>query len=114
MNVLMAHEITAGYKIVIVKEEGDTSHMNKAYDPQVPKYKNTHISAAVHALSPDLGLKMDRWYLISMAINDWNSTKKDSWIDSFKKVNMDPHTCVPFNVCIQNLMTVHLSVLKIV
>ena len=77
MNVLMAHEITAGYKIVIVKEEGDTSHMNKAYDRQVSKDHNTHICAAVHAISPDLGLKIDHWYLISMAIHDGNSIKKD-------------------------------------
>ena len=72
----MAHEINARCKTLVVKEEGDTSHMNKAYGLQVSKDEKKHIRADVHALSPSLGIKMDQWYLISMSIIDWNRIKK--------------------------------------
>ena len=36
-NVHAANEIFAKYKILVVKEEGDTSHTNQAYDQDVAK-----------------------------------------------------------------------------
>ena len=84
------------YKMLVIKEEGDTSQVNQVYDQQVAKDDKMHMRAAVDALSPALGLKMDQWYLITIAIDAQNQIKKDSWIDLFKKVNMHPQTRVPF------------------
>ena len=36
VNVLNAHEIFAEFKIMVMKEEGDKSHVCQAYDHQVP------------------------------------------------------------------------------
>ena len=41
--------------------------------------------AAADELSPDLGIKMDQWYLIPIVVHAQNRIKKESWIDSFKK-----------------------------
>ena len=103
VNVLRTHEIFSRNKMLVIKEEGDTSQVNQAYDQQVAKDDKTHMRAAVDALSPALGMKMDQWYLIVIAIHAQNRIKKESWIDSFKKVNMHPHTRVPFNEWIKKL-----------
>ena len=41
--------------------------------------------------------------MIAIAINAQNCIDKDSWIDSFKKVNMHPHTRSNFDVWIGKL-----------
>ena len=81
----------------------DTSHVCQAYDQQVEKYDKTHIRAALNMLNPVLGQSMDQCYLIAIAINDQHCIKKESWIDSFKNVNMHPHTRSNFDVWIRKL-----------
>ena len=46
---------------------------------------------------------MDQWYLIDIATNAQNCIKKESCIDSFKKVNMHHHTRSTFDVWIRKL-----------
>ena len=60
VNLPKSHEIIARYKIIIIKEEGNTYHVNQAYDQQVEKYNKKLMRAAVDALSTDLGIKMDQ------------------------------------------------------
>ena len=54
--------------------------------------------AAPDMLNSVFGQSMDQCYLISISINAHNCIKKESWIDSFKKVHMHPHTRSTFDV----------------
>ena len=103
VNALNAHEIFAEFKIMVIKEEGDTSHVCQSYDQQVAKDDKTHMRAALNMLYPFLVQSMDQWYSIAISINAQNCIKKESCIDSFKKVNMHPHTRSTFDVWTRKL-----------
>ena len=53
--------------------------------------------AAIDALDPTLGIKTNQWHLIFINIYAQNQITKESWIDSFNKVNMHPQALLPFN-----------------
>ena len=76
VNVLNAHEIFAEFKIMVIKEEGDKSHVCQAYDQQVAKDDKTHMRAALNMLNPALVQSMDQWYLIAIATNARDCIKK--------------------------------------
>jgi len=76
VNVFEAHDFFAKEKILVIKEEGDTSHVNQAYDQQVAKDDKTFMRTAVEALNPVLRQKMDQWYLIVIAIHAQNCIEK--------------------------------------
>ena len=88
---------------MVIKEEGDTSHVCQAYDQQVEKDNKTHMRAALNMLNPVICQSMDQWYLIDIAMNAQNCIKKESCIESFKKVNMHPHTRYTFDAWIRKL-----------
>ena len=44
---------------------------------------------------------MYQWYLIAIAINAQNFINEESWIDSFKNINIHPHTRSTFDVWIR-------------
>ena len=83
---------------MVIKEEVDTSHVCQAYDQQVAKDDKTYMRAALNVLNPVLSQSMYQWYLIYISVKAHNCIKKESWIDSLKKVNMHPHTCSTFDV----------------
>ena len=58
VNVLNAHEIFAEFKIMVIKEEGDTSHVCQAYDQQVAKDDKTNMHADFNMLKPVIGKSM--------------------------------------------------------
>ena len=72
VNVLNAHDIFAEFKIMVIKEEGDKSHVCQAYDQQVAKDDKTHMRATLNMLNHVLGKRMDQWYLIAIANNAQN------------------------------------------
>ena len=51
VNALNAHEIFAEFKIMVIKEEGDTSHVCQAYDKQVAKDDKMHMRADLNMLN---------------------------------------------------------------
>ena len=53
--------------------------------------------ADVDALAPTLRIKMNQWHLIFITIYAQNQNTKESWIDSFNKVNTHPQARVHFN-----------------
>ena len=59
MNVLESPKGFFLPKILVIKEEGDTSNVNQACDQQVVKDDKTTMHAAVDALAPTLGIKMN-------------------------------------------------------
>ena len=97
VNVQRAHEIFDAHKILVMKEEVDMSHVNQSYDQRVAKADKIYMRSALQAVSPTVGRSMNQWILIAIAIDAQNRIKKEVWIDSFKKVNMHPHTRVSFD-----------------
>ena len=97
VSVKRAHEIFAAHKILVMKEEADTSHVNQAYNQRVAKSEKMYMRSALQAVAPTVGRSMNQWILIAIAIDAQNVIKKEVWIDSFKKVNMHPHTRVSFD-----------------
>ena len=93
-NVQRSHEIFAAHKILVMKEEVDTSHVNQAYDQRVAKTDKMYMRSALQAVAPTVGRSMNQWILITIANDAQICIKKEVWIDSLKKVNMHPHTCV--------------------
>ena len=93
-NVQSSHEIFAAHKILVMKEEADTSHVNQVFDQRVSKADKMYIRSALQALVPIVGRSINQWVLIAISIDAQNCIKKEVWIDSFKKVNMHPHTRV--------------------
>ena len=77
--------------------------MCQAYDQQVAKDDKTHMRAALSIFNPVLGQRIDQWFFLAIAINAQNSITKESWINSFKKVNMHPHTRSSFDEWIRTL-----------
>ena len=78
------------HKILVIKEEGDTSNVNQVDDQQVVKDDKTTMHVDVDVLAPILGINMNQWYLIFITIYAQNQITKYSWIDSLNKVNTHP------------------------
>ena len=67
------------HDILVIKEEGDVSHVNQAHDQQVAKDDKITMRASVHALAPTLEIQMNEWCLISIDIHTQNQIAKESW-----------------------------------
>jgi len=94
-NVDEAQFIFAKYRILVLKEEADTSHVNQAYDQSVAKKDKTMMRTALATVRDQLAAKIDQWYLIAIAIEALKKVGAEPWIQSFKKVNMHPKFRIP-------------------
>jgi len=103
INVDEAQLMFHKYKILILKEEGDTSHVNQAYDQSVAKADKSMMRDALATVRPQLGQKLDQWYLIAIAINSLAKIGPEPWIQSFIKVNMHPKHRVSADQWLKNL-----------
>jgi hypothetical protein len=90
VNVHMAQEAFFQRKIMILKEEGDTSHVNEAYDQSVAKNDKAGMRANLDLICPHIGVRLDQCYLITIAIEALKKIKPAAWVESFKKVNLHP------------------------
>jgi len=95
VNVESAHECFAEHKILVIKEEGDTSQVNQAYDQFVAKDDKRIIRDYLHNFRRVV--KMDQWHVIRCAMAAQAQVTAVSWINSFKRVNMHPKHRVSFN-----------------
>jgi len=102
-NVQLALQIFSDHKIWIIKEEGDTSQVNQAYDQAVAKADKDLMRAALALLRPQLGMAIDQWYLITVALQAQLSIKEEHWVSSFIKVNLHPDHRVPFDAWLRVL-----------
>ena len=57
----------------------------------------------LNTIRSELGGAMDQFIHISISINSQNQVKKDTCISSFRRVNMHPNHCIPFDECINIL-----------
>lgn len=87
----------------MLKEEGDSSHVNQAYDKFVAKSDKAHKR---HGLSMLRGMQFsgvngskiaDQWSLLQVGLFVIRGTAPETWMASFEAVNMDPRTRVSFS-----------------
>ena len=88
-----AMQIYRDHKILLVKEEGDTSHVCQAYDQDVAKKDKSAMRDALALLrekSDKFNGVVDGWDLIHAALAAVRELPADSWVTSFKRVNLHP------------------------
>ena len=91
-------EMFAKYRILIVKEEGDTSQMCQAYDQHVAKTDKRFTREMLDGFKFNVSNNVDQWELILVANAAFNETSKtNSWHTSFIKVNMCPSKAISPN-----------------
>jgi hypothetical protein len=99
VSSLPAMETYEASKILLLKEEGDASHVNQAYDQKVAKDDKVSMRAALSYLRATEKLSknvIDGWDLIHVASSAVRELPPTAWITSFKRVNLHPESRVPF------------------
>jgi hypothetical protein len=78
--------------ITIIKEEGDTSQVNQAYDQSMAKEDKKVIRESLGILQSHQKLAVIKQEtIIAMCIDALKKVKPNAWVESFKKVNQHPH-----------------------
>ena len=86
-----ALEIFANYRIMVVKEEGDSSQTNQAYDQLVAKEDKRIVSEMIdHLRAHNKSLLINQKYLIGISIHAISLVEAKTWEKSFIRVNMNP------------------------
>jgi hypothetical protein len=79
--------------------EGDSSHINQAYDKFVAKHDkalaNTSLSVLRRTTTGNKGI-IDQWGLVYVGLQCICSTLPATWTSSFDTCNLDPRTRVTF------------------
>ena len=99
VSSLAAMKSYSDQKIMLFKEEGDTSHINQAYDQQVAKDDKVTMRQALTYLRKCEKLSktvVDGWDLLHVALSAVRELSPDSWMKSFKLVNLHPKFRVDF------------------
>tara|TARA_B110001452_G_scaffold205333_1_gene175349 strand:+ start:90 stop:1757 length:1668 start_codon:yes stop_codon:yes gene_type:complete len=94
-----AMEVYAKHKILLVKEEGDSSHVNQSYDQKVAKDDKSNMRSSLAYLRMSSTVTknvVDGWQLIHVGLAAVRALDPDAWVSSFKKVNLHPHFRVDF------------------
>jgi hypothetical protein len=96
---LPAMQLCYDSKILLLKEEGDSSHVNQAYGKFVaPANKNAKNESLAMLRGCTLVNKgvVDQWGLIHVGLFAIQALKARAWTNSFKACNMDPLTSICF------------------
>jgi len=96
VNVHEALKIFTEYKILITKEEGDSSQVNQAYDQLVARADKRHLNCSLIKIKKTLKSKMTQWHLIKIAANAQMKVSRETWVKSFIKVNCHPKFRISF------------------
>ena len=89
-------DIFVQHKILIFKEEGDSSHIIQPYDQQVARRDKIEVRKICDQMRPVFGKTFSQWHLIAIAIEAQNKVPKEVWVQSFIRVNMHPKFRVSF------------------
>ena len=101
VDVTEALEVFAENKIIIVKEESGSSDTNQAYDQlQVVADKRATRQLLDIARTKVSG-KMDQNKLVAVIAVAVKGLSGDLWKNSFIRVNLHPHFCLPFEKWIE-------------
>jgi len=97
-----ALEIFSEYKILVIKEEGDTSQVSQAYDQQVAKKDKQWARELLDTIKTYNKRVLDQFKLILIVNQGITEVEKgDAWRKSFVRVNMCPSKRVPFKVWLE-------------
>ena len=86
-------------KILLMKEEGDASHVNQAYDQSVAKDDKVTMRHSLTYLRKCEKLSktlIDGWDLVHVGLAAVRELSPNSWVASFKRVNLHPKFRVDF------------------
>ena len=89
---LEAMQVFSDAKIIILKEEGDTSHVCQAYDQECAKADKRSMRTSLALLRQTTQLTkgvIDAWQLVNVALAAVRELEASTWIASFKKVSSD-------------------------
>lgn len=75
--------------ILLIKEEGDTSQRSQAYDQAVAKADKAYLHQFLDLAHPKIGI-MSQWQVIAVCLMAFKKVKPDTWISSFRHVNLHP------------------------
>jgi hypothetical protein len=93
---LKAMQYRADIKIIAVKEEGDSSHCNQAYDKfaaKRDKAANTESMYMLRWTMQDINRAgVDQWGLIHVGLFAVRELKEETWNNSFRACSMDPRS----------------------
>ena len=89
------------HKILVVKEEGDTSQVSQAYDQLVAKSDKRVLREFLDTYRSNVHRVVTQWDLILIANQALNKVPPSDWITSFHRVNLRPSTRVEFVVWVK-------------
>ena len=92
-----ALEVFYEKKILQPKEEADSSQTNQAFDQAVAKQDKAGARFLLNMLPRGvMGAVVSQWDLVNIGLAIVKNCTAESWISSFKRVNMHPDYRVPF------------------
>jgi hypothetical protein len=96
-NVLGAHELLSNARIIWLKEESNSSHVNQGYDQLVAKYDKKNAAESLYDQR-----KAKKWVTGKTTINQYDLvhtamrivrlTDQKTWVASFERCNLHPWT----------------------
>jgi hypothetical protein len=96
---LEAMQIRDNHKILCLKEEANSSHVNQTYDRNVAKGDKASARYSLANLRTWRQVtkgKIDQYHLLHVGLGCVRDTKPSTWIHSFWQCNLDPRTAIPF------------------
>ena len=97
VNVPEALQVFTDHKIMLAKEEGDSSHVSQSYDQSVAKCDKLETRCLLDMVRTYVSSVIDQYVLVVTLCQALNKVcKTDAWEASFKKVNLHPHYRVSF------------------
>ena len=100
-----ALQVFADHKILVVKEEGDTSQVCQPYDKNVAREDKRHHRNFLNGIRTQVHM-VDQNTLVLVANSALNKVRPSQWRDSHDMCNLRPSTRKPFNEYIQSVKDV--------
>lgn len=100
-NVLAAHQMRIDHKIMSLKEESNTSHVNQGYDQLTAKTDKKNAAASLFeqrkiVKSTTGKSQLDQYDLVQCGMRIVRQLEAETWQLSFRRVNLEPSTRLPF------------------
>ena len=86
-------ETYAKYKVLMIKEEGNTSHVIQIYDQYYANQYKAILKEDTSFLSssiPETRGVLNYWCLVNVGLHYVKKLSRESWISSFNKFNLHP------------------------
>jgi hypothetical protein len=94
--------VFAEYKILVIKEEGDTSQVSQAYDQMVARADKRKFRELIDVYKVHQKGVLNQWAMILIVNQALNEVAKtNAWPTSFERVNLKPSQRKPFSQHLQ-------------